>query len=204
MNPPYLCHVQTTDGLLFKNGLPFKNSALVVTLKTEDLLFDKVQVRHEPDNEESLVEMKPVGKVGRLALWQASIPINSDRDTTHYVFKLILGNNQFWLDARGVQSRIPSKEYHFKYNVNHQPPEWVSEQIFYQIFPDRFCNGNPKISVKSGEYQIRGGTVDVIAKAWGSEIGRYQRASSVEFYGGDLQGIKDKLDYLQDLGVTSL
>ncbi len=204
MNPPYLCHVQTTDGLLFKNGLPFKNSSLVVTLKTEDLLFDKVQVRHEPDNEESLVEMKPVGKVGRLALWQASIPINSDRDTTHYVFKLILGNNQFWLDARGVQSRIPSKEYHFKYNVNHQPPEWVSEQIFYQIFPDRFCNGNPKISVKSGEYQIRGGTVDVIAKAWGSEIGRYQRASSVEFYGGDLQGIKDKLDYLQDLGVTSL
>ncbi|MDB1124453.1 maltodextrin glucosidase [Vibrio algarum] len=198
MNLPYLRHVQTPDGLCFKNNV------LTVTLTTEDLKFDKVQVRHEPDNEEYLVDMSRVGKEGRLVLWKASIPINSDRDITHYVFKIIMGKQQFWLDARCSHIRIPGKEYHFKFNANHQPPAWVSEQVFYQIFPDRFCNGNPQISVKSGEYQIRGGTVDVVKKEWGSEIGDYKKSSSVEFYGGDLQGIKDKLDYLQDLGITSL
>lgn len=198
MHLPYLQHVQTPDGFCFNNNV------LTVSLNIEDIDIDKVQVRHEPDNEEYFVAMTRIGKAGRLVTWQASIPINSDRDITHYVFKIIIGKQQYWLDARGTQTRMPSKEYHFKYNAIHQPPAWVSEQVFYQIFPDRFCNGNPDISVKNGEYQIRGGTIDVVEKAWGSEIGSYKKTSSVEFCGGDLQGIKDKLDYLQDLGITSL
>lgn len=66
-------------------------------------------------------------------------------------------------------------------------PEWAKNMVWYQIFPDRFNNGDKSLDPE-----------DVLA--WGSmEIN-----SSHAYTGGDIQGIIDKLDYLQDLGVTGL
>lgn len=64
-------------------------------------------------------------------------------------------------------------------------PDWVKDTIWYQIFPDRFANGRPEISPP--------GTMP-----WGNE------PDQTTFTGGDLWGVIDKLDYLQDLGVTGL
>lgn len=197
-NPPFMSHSQTSDGLHHEGNL------LILTLKTEPVPFDKVLLRHEPDNEESLVTMVPAGEEGRLRLWTASIPVNEDQAMTHYTFKLVCGPNQWWLDARGVQAYMPGREFHFQYNSEHEPPAWVSEQVFYQIFPDRFCNGNPEISVRTGEYTLSGGCKQAVAKQWGEEVGGHPGSGSTEFYGGDLAGIRSKLNYLQELGVTSL
>ena len=65
------------------------------------------------------------------------------------------------------------------------PPKWVRDTIWYQIFPDRFSNGNPNINPKN---------ID----PWGSKPNQYN------YTGGDLQGIIDKLDYLKDLGITGI
>lgn len=66
-----------------------------------------------------------------------------------------------------------------------QTPEWVKEAVFYQIFPERFFNGNtsndPWITV-----------------AWDS------CPSTTNFFGGDLEGIENKIPYLAELGVTAL
>ncbi|USD64434.1 maltodextrin glucosidase [Vibrio sp. SCSIO 43136] len=198
MNTPFLFHSQASDGLILDKGI------LTVTLKTEQLDDYKVQLRHEPDNEEELVDMTLVQREGRLCLWQASFPINPDRDITHYVFKVTGNKQQFWLDDRGVSRRMPGKEYHFKFNAVHRPPAWVKEQVFYQVFPERFCNGDPSISVKDGEYSLKGGTKPVVAKVWGEPVGDHTNTGGCEFYGGDLQGVLDKLDYLQSIGVTTL
>lgn len=64
-------------------------------------------------------------------------------------------------------------------------PSWVSDSIFYQIFPDRFANGD------------RGNDPPNV-QPWG------EKPTLQGFQGGDLQGIIDKLDYLVDLGVTAL
>ena len=64
-------------------------------------------------------------------------------------------------------------------------PNWVKDAIFYQIFPERFFNGDPSNDPKHVE-------------PWGN------LPSRTNFFGGDLQGILDKLDYLQDLGVNAL
>ena len=64
-------------------------------------------------------------------------------------------------------------------------PSWVYETIVYQIMPDRFANGN-KDNDPPGTYE------------WG------ERPIRSSFCGGDLQGIIDHLDYLQDLGVETL
>jgi cyclomaltodextrinase / maltogenic alpha-amylase / neopullulanase len=64
-------------------------------------------------------------------------------------------------------------------------PEWVRHAVFYQIFPDRFANGDPSNDPEN-------------AQPWGSPPTFYN------FMGGDLQGIIDHIDYLADLGITAL
>ena len=67
----------------------------------------------------------------------------------------------------------------------------------YQIFVDRFCNGDPTNDVENSEYFYIG--------APSAKIENWEQVPAAldirNFYGGDLQGVMDKLDYLQDLGV---
>ncbi|MGI9610488.1 MAG: glycoside hydrolase family 13 protein [Acidimicrobiia bacterium] len=66
-----------------------------------------------------------------------------------------------------------------------EPPNWVADAIFYQIFPDRFA---------------RSGRVDV-----GARLEDWDSPPTITGYkGGDLWGVVEKLDYLADLGVTAL
>ncbi len=79
-------------------------------------------------------------------------------------------------------------------------PDWAKGAVMYQIFTDRFCNGDPDNDVLDGEYAYLGAPVHRV-RDWG----KLPEADDVRnFYGGDLQGIWDKLDYLQDLGVEVL
>lgn len=64
-------------------------------------------------------------------------------------------------------------------------PAWVHDSVFYQIFPDRFANGDPSND-------------PVNVQSWGSP------PTSWGFQGGDLQGIIQHLDYIQDLGANAL
>lgn len=66
-------------------------------------------------------------------------------------------------------------------------PAWVNDTIWYQIFPERFCNGDPSINPE--------GTLSWREKG---------SVTNQEFFGGDLQGIINKLDYIRDLGVSGL
>ncbi|MGB1320959.1 MAG: maltodextrin glucosidase [Vibrio gallaecicus] len=195
---PFLFHSQTLD------GVTFENAHLTVLLKTDKPDWESIQVRHEPDNEEYLVDLIKVGEEGRLTIWQGTFPINQDQPVTHYAFKVTSEKSQFWLDGSGIHTRMPGREGHYKFNALNQPPSWIAEQTFYQIFPDRFCNGNPEISVKTGEYKLKDGKVDAVAKPWGSDIGGYNGTSAAEFFGGDLAGIRQKLNYLEELGVSTL
>lgn len=82
------------------------------------------------------------------------------------------------------------------------PLEWYRDSIFYQIFPDRFFNGNPAKNVDSPKPDtfIYGRTTDepYYVKNAAGEIVRW------DFYGGNLLGIQKKLDYLESLGVNAL
>ena len=64
-------------------------------------------------------------------------------------------------------------------------PEWVQDAIFYQIFPDRFANGNPDNDPPN-------------VMKWGAP------PTSWGFQGGDLSGILQKFDYLLDLGINAI
>lgn len=66
-------------------------------------------------------------------------------------------------------------------------PQWVRNTVWYQIFPERFANGDPELNPEG-------------TKVWDSTI----HPGRQDFYGGDLQGVLDHLDHLVDLGVNGI
>ncbi len=99
------------------------------------------------------------------------------------------------------------------------PPEWAKEMVWYQIFVERFNNGDPA-NDPSPETMLASSDFNPIPKDWALtpwtqnwyQQDEWAKNMGVKFYnglqlrrfGGDLQGVLDKLDYLQDLGVTAL
>ena len=76
-------------------------------------------------------------------------------------------------------------------------PDWAKSAVFYQIYVDRFANGDPTNDVLDREYIYIDEPVSRV-----TDWGKYPAQMGVrEFYGGDLQGVLDHLDYLQELGV---
>lgn len=90
---------------------------------------------------------------------------------------------------------------HFLIVPGFSTPDWAKGAVFYQIFPDRFCKGNLFSDVLTDEYTYVGEHVRS-ADSW-EELppvdGDYRT-----FYGGDLLGIIEKLDYLKDLGIDAI
>ena len=90
--------------------------------------------------------------------------------------------------------------YNFTMTPGFHTPDWAKGAVFYQIYVDRFYNGDRSNDVEDDEYFYIGeGTSKV------TDWNKYPAAMGVrEFYGGDIAGVMQKLDYLQELGVEVL
>jgi alpha-glucosidase len=119
-----------------------------------------------------------------------------------YRFLVISDDGAWWYTSRGIRQSTPTDDSDFRVAPGCQGPSWVAESVFYQIAPDRFCDGDPSISVRTGEYSYHGKSA--VARKWGEEPTAAWDAAHVEFFGGDLKGIAEKLPYLTDLGVNAL
>jgi alpha-glucosidase len=86
--------------------------------------------------------------------------------------------------------------------ANFAAPAWLRDAVFYQIFPDRFYNGDPSNDVPPGAWTV--GSFTVQRRNWGEPILTWKEGGNLDFYGGDLVGITHKLDYLVSLGVNAL
>jgi Glycosidases len=122
-----------------------------------------------------------------------SANISVERNRYRYFFELEdYERNKIYLDERGIRSEeIPRKEataFQYPYIAKpdvYKEEKWLQEAVVYQIFVDRFSNGDKSNDPK-----------DVLT--WGNEV------SQTSMFGGDIQGIIDKLDYLKELGVDLL
>lgn len=95
-----------------------------------------------------------------------------------------LNKNQFALEGRSRQCFV--MPWMNPVDIN-RTPKWVNDTIWYQIFPERFCNGN-----------ISNDPVGTLP--W-KECGN---VTNEEFYGGDVKGICRKIPYLKDIGISGL
>lgn len=128
-------------------------------------------------------------------LFKGKIPQNSG--IIYYYFRIEGDGEILYYDCRGVSTTIPDF-YRFRMILDFETPDWAKGAVMYQIFVDRFRNGDPSNDVLSDEYSYVGGqSVQVTNwKKYPDPDGNIR-----EFYGGDLQGVLDKLDYLKELGI---
>ena len=113
-----------------------------------------------------------------------------------YCFEVQSGTEKYYYGRCGISREI-LEYYNFVVVPGFSTPDWAKGAVMYQIFTDRFYNGDKSNDVETNEYYYIGDYSRRVTN-WD----KYPANMGVrEFYGGDLQGVMDKLDYLQDLGV---
>jgi len=166
----------------------------VVLLLDSDATPGSVWLRTLPDNEEHLTPLvldSRNGRDGALARWRGVAAWDGGNELTRYAFVVSGAEGQRWLAADGEHALVPPEALHFRHHPHETPPSWVREQVFYQVFPDRFAPSGQ--TPPGAARQAR----------WGTPPDRTHAAHT--HYGGDLPGLTTKLPYLHDeLGVTAL
>jgi len=134
---------------------------------------------------------------GHFDYYRVTLP--ACRDGQQYYYKINGQVETVYYNKRGVMTENQDY-YNFVFVPSFKTPDWAKGAVFYQIFTDRFCNGNPDNDVLDREYvyinEPSRRVTDWNERPKAMDVGR--------FYGGDLQGIMSKLDYLKDLGVDVL
>ncbi|MEG6571688.1 glycoside hydrolase family 13 protein [[Clostridium] cellulosi] len=118
---------------------------------------------------------------------------HADDTRLGYYFEISDGKSTVVYSESGFTKEFDDKNAYFHYfqypYINktdlHRIPDWVHSTVFYQIFVDRFYNGDHSNDPK-------------ILEPWGKP------PTPQSFYGGDLQGILEKLPYLQELGINGI
>lgn len=124
------------------------------------------------------------------------VELQLDNEKLSYYFVIYGQQQTIKYDARGVFEQ-EDRHYWFKIIPGFRTPDWAKGAVMYQIYVDRFYNGDPSNDVCTGEYFYIGDKT-VKVEDWY----KYPAQMGVrEFYGGDLQGVLDKMDYLEELGV---
>ena len=127
--------------------------------------------------------------------YEASVTV-SEKILSYY-FKVETAHGAVCYYNQIGASRELNQYYNFRIIPGYKVPSWAKGAVMYQIFVDRFANGRPQNNVLDDEYNYIGEHVNEV-KDWY----KYPEPMGVrEFYGGDLQGVWDKLDYLENLGV---
>ncbi|WP_420323100.1 glycoside hydrolase family 13 protein [Lachnospira multipara] len=126
--------------------------------------------------------------------YEATIKVTNER--VFYYFKVEIGKAIGYYNQIGATKDL-NPYYNFQIMPGFKTPAWAKGAVMYQIYVDRFYNGDKSNDVLDDEYTYIGEHVNAV-KDWG----KYPAAMGVrEFYGGDLKGVYDKLDYLESLGI---
>lgn len=125
-----------------------------------------------------------------------SVSLALPEKLVRYHFKVADSRKILFYDASGA-SEYCSNEWEFEFTPGFTTPDWAKGAVMYQIMVDRFCNGDKSNDVVNDEYIYIGRGV--------SHVDNWSEPSAVDgtrqFYGGDFQGVIDKLDYLSKLGI---
>ena len=199
-------YITTMRPVLNKRAL-FSDATSGYLQPMEPEVGDEVTVyfRTEKDNVDEVViitdagnyPMKKFKSEGVFDYYKGNFHV--ENKTVRYYFDVRSGNFNCYYNKLGVTKHI-DPYYAFSIYPGFHTPDWAKGAIFYQIYVDRFYNGDPSNDVETDEYMYIGeGTKKV------DDWNKYPAAMGVrEFYGGDIAGVMQKLDYLQDLGVDAI
>ena len=176
------------------------------------------------------IEMNKISEDNSFEYFQKVIFLENEDEEFDYYFVYKDGDKEFYLQ-NGEFSNVKNKDKYFRYSKdNVQPfytPDWVKNGVIYQIFTDRFYNGFKDNDQDFKEWYYEGINTppadgELLKKYteyyhlvddWNDYSGLAKspyhypdneghQPDYNSFYGGDIEGIRQKIDYLEDLGVT--
>jgi alpha-glucosidase len=125
--------------------------------------------------------------------WQVKVEIRNLK--TPYRFLIVNGDTYSWLNARGFQSHDVTSTNDFQLLATPAFPKWIRSAVFYQIFPDRFATSGKYQHLKPEKF---------ISRPWDQLPNGRDKSTGVEFFGGDLDGVSQRLDHLKELGINGI
>lgn len=167
----------------------------------EDAPVQYVVLRATPNGGEWKVDMRKAYRENGFVYWEC--PLRMDENRMCYHFYIVSGEQIYFYNQKEITTYLPEHSYDFQLVADYVQPAWVKHAVFYQIFPERFCNGDPSNDVRTGEYS-QDGYPCIRMESWDAKPLTYEEGHCLDFYGGDLQGIQQKIPYLKELGVTAL
>ncbi|MDR2940747.1 MAG: glycoside hydrolase family 13 protein [Clostridiales bacterium] len=125
-----------------------------------------------------------------------NISLDYSKKQLSYYFTIERGGRVYYFNKRGVFTDL-DQTYNFKIIYGFETPDWAKGAVMYQIYVDRFYNGDPSNDVVDNEYLYLGRIAKQI-KDWGEPV---KPDDICNFYGGDLKGVINKIPYLKEIGI---
>ncbi len=153
----------------------------------------------ESSNSRSAFQLKHIKNEYGFVFFEGEVDLQT-KAIYHYYFSFEANHNFIYYKKEKItdhQTITPEEKW--KISVNFEVPEWAKGGVMYQIFPDRFCRGS-KTPLKEMPRRV-------IHKSWDEDVMVGPDKDGLwcnDFYGGDIKGIIEKLDYIKSLGVTIL
>lgn len=189
-----------------------------------DLTEAKVRLYNDRTDTQLILPMHVAHSDATYDWWEVAVPVSEVETVWWYRFIVTDGSDTDYYEDDAARTggwgqvfdETADNSYQLTvYDADFQTPDWIKNAVVYQVFPDRFRDGDPTNNKPAGTffYNEPGGTVyRSDTTDWNTYIcdpradtnDACEGSYSKNFYGGDLQGLTEKLDYLQNLGVTAI
>lgn len=164
------------------------------TAKGEDV---RVSVMTSEDGKEHACVKEESTKDDMFDYYDADLTLG--KDLVSYYFKIRCDEEILFYDRFGVTDTM-RPQYFFRISPGFHTPTWAKGAVMYQILVDRFCNGDEANDVEDNEYHYIN-TYSHHVPDWDTPPANFDVGN---FYGGDLEGVRQKLYYLKSLGIEAI
>jgi alpha-glucosidase len=191
-----MLHVPHHDGseLYVSNLNPTLGERVRIRLRVpQRTLTEAVWVRLVYDGEPTFVEAQLSETNDIESWWHADVTVQNK--ITNYRWRLTEPDR--WITQAGMIRHDPTDLTDFRLVSHSAPPDWATDAVFYQIFPDRFARSSDADSSQQFPDWCQ-------HSSWNEPVNESMPNAMTQLYGGDFRGVVDKLDHLESLGVNAI
>ncbi len=192
-SPDSLCPHHDGSELYVSNSAPKVGDKVVLRVRVpHSYTFARSFVRLYHDGEPRSFELALERRDATESWWAVKVKI--ENPSTCYRFVFVDNDKYDWLNASGFYDHDVHSNNDFQIVAIPAYPSWIRSSVFYQIFPDRFAKSGMKKRIPQWAQQ----------REWNQLPAVGTREMGTELFGGDLDGVRERLDYLDDLGINGI